>query len=78
MFSETTYKSFIRPHLDYGNLILDQVYNNSFHENLESFQYNTSLAITGEVRGTAKEKLYQKVDLKYLQHRCWFPMAANM
>ena len=27
----TIYKSFIRPHLDYGGIIYDQVYNTSFH-----------------------------------------------
>ena len=48
----TIYKSFIRPHLDYGNTIYDQAYNNSFHQNLETFQYNAALAITGAVRGT--------------------------
>ena len=27
----TIYKSFIRPHLDYGGIIYDQAYNTSFH-----------------------------------------------
>ena len=27
----TIYKSFIRPHLDYGDIIYDQTYNTSFH-----------------------------------------------
>ena len=31
------YKSFIRPHLDYGFIIFDQSYNSSFHQGLESF-----------------------------------------
>ena len=45
----TTYKSFVRPHLDYG-VIHDQHYNNSFHQKLESTQYNAALAITGASR----------------------------
>ena len=53
----TIYKFFIIPHLDYGDVIFDQVYNKSFHETLESLQYNASLAITGAIRGTSKEKL---------------------
>ena len=53
----TIYKSFIRPHLDYGDTIYEQAYN-SFHQNLETFQYNAALAITGAVRGTSTEKLY--------------------
>ena len=48
----TIYKSFIRPHLDYGDIIYDQVYNFSFHQTLESIQYNAALAITGAIRGT--------------------------
>ena len=34
----TIYKSFIRPHLDYGDIIYDQTYNTSFHQKLESLQ----------------------------------------
>ena len=43
----TIYKSFIRPHLDYGDIIYDQAYNTSFHQKLELLQYNVCLAITG-------------------------------
>ena len=42
----TLYKSFIRPHLNYGDVIFDQAYSKSFHESLESLQCNASLAIT--------------------------------
>ena len=34
----TIYKCFIRPHLDYGDIIYDQAYNLSFHQKLESIQ----------------------------------------
>ena len=34
----TIYKSFIRPYLDYGDIIYDQSYNTSFHQRLESLQ----------------------------------------
>ena len=54
----TIYKSFTRPHLDYGDVIFDQEYNKSLHECLESLQYNAILAITGAMRGNIKEKLY--------------------
>ena len=55
----TIYKAFGRPHLDYGDILYDQAYNMSFHHKLESIQYNACLAITGAIRGTSKEKLYQ-------------------
>ena len=49
----TIYKSFIRPHLDYGDIIYDHVYNASFQQKIESIQYNAVLAITGVMRGTS-------------------------
>ena len=57
----TIYKVFIRPHLDYGDVIFDQAFNNSFHQRLESIQYNAALAITGAIRETSKEKLYHSI-----------------
>ena len=48
----TIYKSFIRPHVDYRDVIYNQVYNVSFHQKIESIQYN-ALAITGAIRGTS-------------------------
>ena len=39
-------KSFIRPHLDYGDIIYDQSNNQAFSNKLEAVQYNAVLAIT--------------------------------
>ena len=63
------YKFFIRPHLDYGDIIYDQSYNTSFHQRLESLQYNAALPIAGAIRSTSKEKLYNELGLESLQHR---------
>ena len=68
----TIYKSFIRPHLDYGDIIYDRAYNSSFHQNIESIQYNAALAITGAIRGTSKEKIYQELGFESLQQRRWY------
>ena len=68
----TIFKSFIKPHLDYGDIIYDRVYNTSFHQNIESIQYNPTLAIVGAVRGTSREKLYQELGLESLQQRRWY------
>ena len=67
----TIYEAFVRPYLDYGDILYDQAYNMSFHHKLESIQYNACLAITGAIRGTSKEKLYQELGLESLQLRCW-------
>ena len=42
----------------------------SFHQKLESIQYNACLGITGAIRGTSKEKLY--LGLESLQLRRWY------
>ena len=67
----TIYKSFIRSHLDYGHIIYDQSYNASFHQKLDSIQYNAALAITGAIRRTSKEKLYDELDLETFKKR-WY------
>ena len=66
------YKSFIRPHLDYGDIIYDKAYNSSFHQNVEKIQYNSVLAITGAIRETSKEKFYQELGLESLEKRRWY------
>ena len=68
----TIYKSFISFHLDYGDIIYDRAYNTSFHQNIESIQYNASLAIAGAVRGFSREKLCQKLGVESLPERRWY------
>ena len=62
----TLYKSFTRPYLDYDDIIYEQAFNSSFHEKLESIQYNASLVIIGAIRGTSREKLYNKLGFELL------------
>ena len=68
----TVYKAFIRPHLDYGDIIYEQTYNESFHQKMESIQYNAALAITDAIRGTSREKIYQELGLESLRKRRWY------
>ena len=69
----TTNKTFVRSQLDYADTIYDQAYNSTFHDKLESIPYNAYLAITGEIRGTSTEKIYQELGLESLQSRHrWF------
>ena len=55
----TVYKSFIRPHHNYGDIIYDQAHNASFHQKLDLLQYSACLATTGAIRGTSR-KNYMK------------------
>ena len=70
--SLTIYRSFIRPHLDYGDVVYDQPHNETFCSKLEGVQYNHALAITGAIRGTSQTKLYIELVLESLKARCWF------
>ena len=65
------YKCFIRPHLDYGDVIYDQPNLSSLTNKIESVQCNAALAITGAIRGTSKEKLYQELGFESLKDRRW-------
>ena len=67
----TIYKSFARPHLGYGEIIYDQTFNESFHQRIESIQYNAAIAITGSIRGTSSEMLYQELGFESLRSRRW-------
>ena len=55
-----------------GDIIFDQTFNKLFHDNLESIQYNASLAITSAIRGTGNKKLHQQLGFESLQQRRWF------
>ena len=39
---------------------------------METIQYNAALAITGAIRGSSREKLYQELGLETLQQRRWY------
>ena len=58
-------------HLDYGDVTNDQRNNSNFSDKNESAQYNAVLAITGALRETWKEKLYQELGFESLRNRRW-------
>ena len=63
------YKSFIRPHLDYGDLIYDQPHNDTFCRMIASVQCNAALEITGTIKGSSRERLYQELGHESLSDR---------
>ena len=62
----------VKPHLDYADVIYDRAFNESFHQRLESIQYNAAITITGTIRGTSSEKLLEELGLETLKSRRWF------
>ena len=65
----TIYKAFAGTHLDYGNVIYDQGFNELFHQKLEKIKHDACTAITGTIYGTSKEKIYQEFGLESLKSR---------
>ena len=68
----TIYKAFVRPHLDYGVIIYDEAYNETFHQKRWSVQYNSCLALLGAIRWSSRENLYHELGLKSLLCRRWY------
>ena len=68
----TMCKAFVRPHLDYGDIIYDEAYNQTLRQKLESIQYNACLALSGAIRGSSREKHYHELSLESLQCRRWY------
>ena len=54
------YKSFVQPHLDYGDLLYDQP-NKDLCQKTETIQYNTGLAIISTIKGTSQIKVYNEL-----------------
>ena len=65
------YKTFLRPHLDYFDVIYDQPHNEKSTDTVESIQCNAALAIAGAIQGTSNKKLYNKLGLEHLKYRRW-------
>ena len=63
------YKAFVRPHLDYSDIIYDEAFNETFHQKLESIQYSACVALSEAIRGSSREKIYHQLGMESLQ--CW-------
>ena len=61
------YKAFVRPCLDYGDVLYNQAFNNSFKYKLESIQYNTCSAL----KSTSKKYIKRN---QLLRIWIWLPL----
>ena len=69
------YKLYVRPHLDYGDVLYHQYDPNfslSLTTVLESVQYSAALVVTGAWRGTNTDKLYEELEWESLCHRRYY------
>ena len=67
----TIYKSFVTPHIDYGDIIYDQPNHDSSCNMIKRVQYNAALAVTGAIKGTSQLKIYKELGLESPKFR-WF------
>jgi hypothetical protein len=62
------YKMYVRPHLDYGDVIYHEQLLNSMIL-LESVQYQAALVVSGCWQGTSRDKVYQELGWESLKDR---------
>ena len=67
----TICKSFVRSNLDYADTINSKPFNEPFKTKIEVIQYQVGLAITGAIKVTSWDHLYQEIDLGSLADRRW-------
>ncbi len=75
------YKLYVRPQLDYGDVIYhspqidsefsDRISLTNQMQKLESVQYSAALAVTGAWKGTSRDKIYNELDWEFLNKRRW-------
>ena len=52
-----TNKAFKKLHLDFEDIIFDQIFNDFIHVKMESLQCNVAIAITDDKRGTSTKNV---------------------
>ena len=62
----TIYKSLVRLYLDCGDILFHQPYNESITSKLESIQYNSTLAITGNIKRFSRSKLCKELGFEWV------------
>ena len=58
------YKLYVRPHLDYGDIIYhrnDPDFRLDFTNKVEAVQYSAAIPVNGAWRGTNRQKLYEEL-----------------
>ena len=72
---DQVYKLYVRPHLDYGDIIYHRFDPNmslDLTRKIEQTQYSAALAVTGAWRGTNRQRLYEELGWENLYKRRWY------
>ena len=57
----TIYKSFVRPHLNYSDILYDKLANLNSESKIEKVQYKACVAITRAIQGPSRKQLYDEL-----------------
>ena len=69
------YKLYVRPHLDYGDIVyhkFDPQMKLDTTKRLKRTKYHAILAVTGACRGTSRQRLFEELGLESLYQRRWY------
>ena len=66
-----SYKLYVRPRLDYGDVIYHNQRMNMMNL-IEQIQYKAALVVTGCWQGTSRVKIYDDLGLESLSDRRWY------
>ena len=67
----TLHQSFIKRHLDYGDILYNKPSNGNFENKMEKVQYRACLETTGGIQGTSRDRIYDELGLHSLvKRRC--------
>ena len=72
---DQVYKLYVRPHMDYGDIIYHRFDPNmslDLTRKLEQTQYSAALAVTGAWTGTNRQRLYEELGWENLYERRWY------
>ena len=72
---DEVYKLYVRPHLDYGDIIyhkFDQDMRSTVTKSIEQAQYTAALANTGAWKGTSRQKIYEELGWESMYDRRWY------
>ena len=58
--------------MDYADIIYDKPLNDPFQEKLEKVEHSAALIITGAIKDTFRERLYQELGLESLCNTRWY------
>ena len=65
----TIYKTFVKPNLDYADIIYDKPLSESFKDKFEMVQYNAALATTVALKGKSRDRIYKELGVESLAER---------